>query len=450
MTCEEAIRSIEAMLDREIDDDERMQLEAHLAGCESCRRETDERRAFSDRLGRDLNDAFPLPPPAAPRVVFRSRKLPWVRWAAVVIVGIGVGYVGASTGIFAPASAEAREVAKLSATKEALEVSNEELAARLQQDASLLDKVVSRTPDGTVKDVGVLAYWHAAAALAGDEAIDLPQEPEQRVQYVCRQLSQKDWSKRGRAVYALRQLPSTDAPLVENQIINLEGPERTYAELWVRAAQAATEPAISMVVEREGRTLRVTQHRDARVCVEASGAPQPRVYEAPNLMEFRRQHPAVARELQMKGVDGRFCVAGVQQSAPAVETRPIAYVPAVVGSDPSGRPARYMEALAVQAVMADCARAGRSLDEAEKRGLYVLSLVHKVSEAPRAAVQADPARVKRHLATVRGQDRARLTLTREQLNDEILRLERRLQDMQQRLESVRTALVALEYASSTR
>jgi hypothetical protein len=109
-----------------------------------------------------------------------------------------------------------------------------------------------------------------------------------------------------------------------------------------------------------------------------------------------------------------------------------------------------MEALTVQAVMTDCALAGRSLDEAEKRGLAVLQLVHRVSEAPRPAVQVDPARIKRHLAVVRDQNRARLTVTREQLNEEVMRLERRLQDMQQRLDGVRKALVALEYASSTR
>ena len=79
MTCDEAVRAIEAMLDREIDDDERMQLEAHLAECETCRRETEDRRAFPDRIGRDLNDAFPPSTRATPRIVIRPRRSNWVR-----------------------------------------------------------------------------------------------------------------------------------------------------------------------------------------------------------------------------------------------------------------------------------------------------------------------------------------------------------------------------------
>src|SRR5688572_21615019 len=153
VTCDEAVRAIEAMLDREIEDDERLQLEAHLAGCEACRRETDERRAFSERLGRDLQEAFRPPAAVERRIVFRPRRFPWIRAAAVVLVGVAVGYIGSASGFFSPATAEAREVAKLSALKDAYETRDRELALRVEREATILDRRAAQTPDGPRRDL---------------------------------------------------------------------------------------------------------------------------------------------------------------------------------------------------------------------------------------------------------------------------------------------------------
>lgn len=450
MTCDEAIRAIEAMIDREIDDGERMQLEAHLAECESCRRETEERRAFSDRIGRDLDEAFPSSNPATPRIVFRPRRSAWIRWAAVVLVGFAIGYGGASSGFFKPATAEAREVADLSALKDAYESRDRELSARLVRDAGRLDLAVAGAPESTARDVGALCIMRVATGFAGNEPISLPPETDRRVHYVVQQLSSKDWPSRGRAVYALRALPAGDVGRIESQLGKLKGSDRTFTELWVRSMKSPTDPAVDFTVESGGKQLRFVQLANANVRVEAPGATLPKVYESRNLLEFRAAYPELAEQLRLKGVDGNFTVAGVHQMAPAVESRPTAYVPAVVWSAPGTESGQFMEALSVQAVMSDCARAGRTLEETEQKGLEVMRRVHQVSSSVKTAVHADPAQVRRHLAALRGFDRARLTVTRERLHDDVAVLERRVADMERRIEWVLKALATLEYSSANR
>jgi len=445
VTCDEAIRAIEAMIDREIDDDERMQLEAHLAGCESCRRETEERRAFSDRVARDLNDAFPPSAQAAPRVIIRPRRFPWVRAAAVVLVGITVGYAGSASGFFRPATAEAREVADLSALKEAYEHRDQELTARLGQDAALLDRAVARAPEGPRRDLGALYVMHAASKLAGNETLALPQDPQARARTVASWLSSKDPALRGQAVLALRRLAAADVIHLENQIVNLKGADRTFAELYVRSVQAPAEPAIDVVVESEGRTLRVVQLQDAHIRVEATGAAAPKVYEGCNLLDFQARNPAIALQLKLRGVDGNFTVVGVQQVAPGVESRPAAYVPAVVWNAPAADSGGLVEALCAQAVLAECARAGRSVEESERRAMEVLQRVHAAPTDAKTSVRPDAARARRFLVEVRRLDAARLALARERLNDDVAELEKRVMETERRIDCVRKALITLEY-----
>lgn len=443
MTCDEAIRAIDAMLDREIEDDERLQLEAHLGECESCRRETDERRAFSDRIGRDLNEAFrSSAPPAAPRIVIRPRRFPWARAAAIVLAGIAIGYVGSSTGFFSPASAEAREVAGLSALKDAYEHRDRELVARLERVTTDLDRRAARAPEGPLRDATSLAVAYATTGLAPSETLVLPQEPAARARALAMHMSSESLARRGQAVLALRKLAAADVPHMERQLAVLNGTNRTLTDLWVKSVQAAPESAVA--VDIDVPTLRVTQFRDARFRVESTAAAAPKVYECMNILEFRTRYGDLASRLALRGVDGNFTVAGVHCNAPAVENRPVAYVPAVVGSSPGADSGAVVEALTVHAVMAHCAAAGRTLEEAEQKGLEVMRRVQEVSLPP-AAVRADPERVRNYLVVLRKVGQERLALTREKLNDELAELERRVAATEQRIECVRKAAMTLEY-----
>ncbi len=453
MTCEEAIRAIEAMIDREIDDDERLQLEAHLAGCESCRRETEERRAFSDRIGRDLGDAFRFPDAGARRVIIRPRRFPWVRAAAVIVVGIAVGYVGSASGFFRPATAEAREVANLSALKDAYADRDRELVVLLEREAGQLEGRVARAPDGAVRDATTLCFMNAVTGLAGREPLALPTEPEQRARIVAQQLSSPSLSRRGGAVLALKRLTAADASHIEKQIVHVNGANRTFFELYVKSVQAPTDNATDCTIQTDEGAVRITQRQDGCLRVEAKGsqapavAPKPAaVYEGVNLLDFQVRYPKVATQLRLRGVDGDFTVYGVHQKAPGVETRPAAFVPAVVWSSPDAKSGEIVEAMSVHAVMSDCARSGRSVEETERKGMEVLRRVHEVSTDTARTVRADPERVRILLADFRGLDAPRLALARERLQDEVAELERRVAELERRLDCVRKASVTLEYA----
>ena len=446
MTCDEAIRAIDAMLDREIEDGERLQLEAHLGGCEACRRETDERRALSDRIGRDLNEAFRIQPGGARRVVAPPRRFAWVRAAAVVLVGVAIGYVGAAGGLFRAQTAEAHDLARLSALKDAYETRDRELSARLEREAGALDRRVAVAPDSAVRDAVSLCVMNAAAGLADKNPLELPAEPAQRARTVAFQLSSSDWSQRGVAVQAVRRLPPGDAAYMEGQVANLHGANRTFAELWLLSRRASTGTAVDCTVETGQGAVRIVQLQNGFVRIEAGDAAAPKVFEGLNLLDIRSRYPAVALQLQLRGVDGNFTVGGVQQVAPDVESRPAMFVPAIVWSAPGATSEGLVEALSVHAVMSDLARAGLSVEETERKALEVRDRVQATSSETPLAVSADPERVRFHLSALRGLDAGRLALTRERLHDDVAALERRLSEMARRLDCVRKATVTLEYA----
>ena len=443
MTCDESVRAIEALLDHEIEDDERLHLEAHLAGCEACRREVDERRAFSDRLRQELGEAFPsAPAAAAPRVILRPRRFPWLRAAAVVLVGMGIGYLASAAMIFGVPSAEAHEVANLSALKDAYESRDGELAVELERAASDLDLRVSRTPDGPRRDAAALCVMHAAAGLAGDEAIELPREPGARAHEVARLMSTGNLAARGRVLNALRGVTPLEVSHFEEQIKNLNGTNRTFAELCVKAVQGSSQPAI--VIEIEGGQMRFMQLENARVRLETLAGASPRVYEGLNILEFRANHPVISRELGLQGVDGNFAVKGVHQQSPSVEFRPAAYVPAMVWSTPQGGSAGVVDALSVQAVMVDVARSGASVEWTEQVAKDFMLRIRRVGDDGES-VTPDPERVRHYVAAWRKSDAAQLALVREQLRDDMAALERRVEEKRNRLECLRKAYVTLEY-----
>ena len=104
-----------------------------------------------------------------------------------------------------------------------------------------------------------------------------------------------------------------------------------------------------------------------------------------------------------------------------------------------------VEAMSVQAIMAECSRAGASVEEAERHGKEVMRRVHATTARYGKAVRPDPARVKAYLSQLRKVDEARLTLTREQLNDQLAGLERRILELERRLECLQKAAVTLDY-----
>lgn len=446
MTCDEAIRAIEAMLDGEIESGERFQLEAHLAGCEACRREVEERRAFSDRLGRSLHEALGAAAPKARPVVRPPTRVPWMRIAAVLLVGVIVGYAGTTSRLFQATPAEARDVANLLALKDGYEREERSLASRLEKAAGALDHQVSRTREGALRDVGSIGVANAAMGLAGREPMALPQEPAQRGPYVARKLSSPDWAVRGQAVKAMRTLSAGEMSQLKEKVVLLNGANRDLVELVALSIDPPSEPAIDVSVEAQNLKTRFVQYRDGRVRVERAGAGGPEVYEAANVIEFRGAHPVVTANLRLQGVDGDVVVGGVRQKSAAVSSRPAAYAPAVLWGTPAGSSERAVMAMTYQALVTDLARSGLKSEEAESRATQIVDLIRAGSGVPSAAVRADPARVEIHLTAVRLWDRTRLVAERERLQEEVALLRQHLAENERRLDYVRTAQETLKAA----
>ncbi len=96
--------TLHAYLDGELPSAERTTLEAHLAGCGTCRANLAEERALRERATAVLESARPAERPAPPleRLRREPKRSPWrVRssfaWAASIALALGVGYYMRST-----------------------------------------------------------------------------------------------------------------------------------------------------------------------------------------------------------------------------------------------------------------------------------------------------------------------------------------------------------------
>src|SRR6058998_3564669 len=91
--------TLHAYLDGELPSAERAALEAHLAGCATCRANLTEERALRERASAVLGSARPAERPAPPLEQLRHapQRSPWrVRrsfaWAASIALALGLGY----------------------------------------------------------------------------------------------------------------------------------------------------------------------------------------------------------------------------------------------------------------------------------------------------------------------------------------------------------------------
>src|SRR6266513_4491663 len=91
--------TLHAYLDGELTSAERTSLDAHLAGCDTCRATFTKERALREQASAVLGSARPVERPAPPLHQLRRepKQSPWrVRrsfaWAASIALALGVGY----------------------------------------------------------------------------------------------------------------------------------------------------------------------------------------------------------------------------------------------------------------------------------------------------------------------------------------------------------------------
>src|SRR5882672_1527516 len=109
--------TLHAYLDGELPSAERATLEAHLAGCATCRANLTEERGLRERASAVLGSARPAERPAPPLEQLRRepKRSPWrVRrsfaWAASIALALGLGYSLRTPARLAPANLETQRV----------------------------------------------------------------------------------------------------------------------------------------------------------------------------------------------------------------------------------------------------------------------------------------------------------------------------------------------------
>ena len=150
--------TLHAYLDGELPSAERAALEAHLAGCATCRANLTEERALRERATAVLGSARPAERPAPPLEQLRRepQRSPWrVRrsfaWAASIALALGLGYYMRSPGAspvasVSPAPAEPVAVAQ----NRAVATEEDKTPARSQSQRRPGERQASRPVDEVV------------------------------------------------------------------------------------------------------------------------------------------------------------------------------------------------------------------------------------------------------------------------------------------------------------
>ncbi len=455
MNCRDAVRTIEARLDGAAEEAERRDLEGHLAECPACRRELDERRAFADQVGRSiyhsLRAVVPMPglkqdclralddQAAPPR---RTLRLPWKPFAGAAALAAGVLVVLFAGGFLESApSAEARELAERRARRDRLAAEVVRCADEVRGAATRLDAKVDAAPAGAVRDAASiwLASTAARLAAAGPEAV--PEDPRARVGALSRQLSDRDLGVRGRAVWGFQQLGRPHAPALREAVAGMEGAPRAFAELVLQSIEPEDRPAIDVTVSVDEIEVQVLQFGDGRVKLLHRSGGETQALEARSIAEFRAQHPKLAGQLAIVGVDGDFSVAGLRQRAPA-RPRPVMYLEEAVWGPVTARQEGTFLKLASESLVLDYLRDGAAPTEAEQRAVAVLRQLGSSGPAPVPTPEA--AHVKRLAAELKRLDAAALALERRRVDDELPILEGRWRELVRQLDTLRKAEATLD------
>ena len=143
--------TLHAYLERELPSAERATLEAHLAGCATCRANLTEERGLRERASAVLGSARPAERPAPPLEQLRRepQRSPWrVRrsfaWAASIALALGLGYYMRSPGASPVASVSPAPTQVAVAQNRAVATEEDKTPARPQSQRRPAERQASR------------------------------------------------------------------------------------------------------------------------------------------------------------------------------------------------------------------------------------------------------------------------------------------------------------------
>lgn len=329
MNCRDAMERMDARLDGELADGR--DLDAHVAACATCAAELESRRAFSEQLRREFDDALAevAPAPGEKEACTRrlaeasTRRLTFLtRLAAVVAIGVSVGLIAYAFGLFGGPSPAEREAAAISVSREqALLKWLESRREALLRDVRDLDHRLPRN-HGTQHFGQVVGPFlgRVESAVAGEPIpIDLSADPETDVLAIVQAAESGDPRRRAGAWFALRQLDRAHAPFLLRMQPKLDGVEY---HLFQAAAQNLAgvifvpdeQPSLEIHQDDGRHALRLRQYPNATIELEIDGAQ----IVAADMEQLLQSHPDVCRDFQISGQDGEVRVGSAVSKAIAI------------------------------------------------------------------------------------------------------------------------------------
>jgi hypothetical protein len=311
MSCAEIRTALDALADGELDAAEERAARTHLAACAACARELEERRAFSESLGRSLERALDGVESSAAdrgRAVGRMaaaarRRAPLLpRVAAVAAVGVAVGLV--AWALASRPTPEQRDVARRLGEAEARDLQVRALREQASRELDFVREAVARGP----------ADHPAAVALnVGLSALEdrlEPDAPRASLGQLVADTASPDPACRASAQKALWRLGAESLEEFGQAVLRAEKADwmfvtRVLNDLKGRArADASRQVAVSQVVN--GESVVVSQGPDGRVRVVLPG----RTIETRSMGELLDRHADVCGKYGIRGREGVITVGG--------------------------------------------------------------------------------------------------------------------------------------------
>ncbi len=424
MTCTDALLQIDALIDGDLDD--RRDLDAHLAACESCAREIDSRRALSDRLRQDLTAALAGVRPAsgekeqAVRRLMASRSAGFtlfIRAAAVVVIGVSIGFIAMLGG---PRRADAAYVARAAETVATAEA--------LQQMLPVMQKAVRKNYDEAARTMPrnhgtgpagkiLSAYLAGIGEPLAEFEIQIVRPDDVRL------LAEKN------VAAALRQV----VVMPEDKVIYLKDLGDTLpsaVDYVIQSRLNQGDAVIDIVQKNDERTLRVRQYANASIVVELNG----KVVKGTDVNDLIQRERGFCREIGLSGRDGEIVVGNIRSTGAVTPVKKY-----------WGTSAQWTEFEhdAERAFTSVYMAKKKSADEAKKTAQAVLA---RARAAAAKKVEVEPVRVEDVLVRLRALDRAEIELEVADAEKRIVDLRKRLaelEDLESRVNSIKACVEAL-------
>lgn len=264
MTCTEVREALDALLDGELDAGEELSVRSHLDWCSDCRLELEDLRSWHGSLASALAEENLRPSPTERRrtadaviAAVRRAPLPVARWAALLAVGLSVGFVACAVALSRPPREQVARLVEEIRQRDCRDAQLRAMSAEIEQDLGVARKAVAgRGAEDPAARVVAVGSFNIARRMGSDPAAELQRAPD-----IAKVLSRLQDSHR----------PSE---------------------------------CVSITCTTNGSTVSLTQLSDGRIIIAAPGLR----LEVPSMEDLITGHADLCRRFAITGHDGFLSV----------------------------------------------------------------------------------------------------------------------------------------------